>query len=181
MQSGELNAAEEAFHRVLAMDPQSGAAYANLGVVAMRRKNWDEALKNLKKAERLSPKMIGVRLNIGLVEFHRQNYAEAIPPFESVVREERSSTQARYLLGLCQLFTERYAAAAQTLEPLWDQMSGDVLYLYVLGIAANSAGEPGAGRKGHEAATGSGRRLSGVALDSGQGVPAALGLRCRPG
>jgi len=44
------------FRKVLAADPKAGAAYANLGVIAMRRKQWDEALKNLKKAERLSPK-----------------------------------------------------------------------------------------------------------------------------
>ena len=141
LQSGDLQSAEDAFRKVLAADPTAGAAYANLGVIAMRRKQWDEALKNLKKAERLSPKMAGIRLNIGLVEFRRENYAAAIPPLQSVVRDEPSSQQARYLLGLCQVFIRDYAAAVKTLEPLWEPMSNNVMYLYVLGMAANRAGD----------------------------------------
>jgi len=141
LQSGDLQAAEDAFRKVLAADPNAGAAYANLGVIAMRRKQWDEALKNLKKAERLSPKMAGIRLNIGLVEFRRENYSGAIPPLQSVVRDEPSSQQARYLLGLCQVFTQDYAAAVKTLEPLWEPMSSNVMYLYVLGMAASRAGD----------------------------------------
>src|SRR5208282_1981752 len=147
LQSGDLQSAEDAFRKVLAADPQSGAAYANLGVIAMRRKQWDEALKDLKKGERLSPKMAGIRLNIGLVEFRRENYAGAIPPLQSVVRDEPSSQQARYLLGLCQVFTEDYVAAVKTLEPLWEPMSSNVMYLYVLGMAASRAGDKALDKK----------------------------------
>jgi Flp pilus assembly protein TadD len=39
--------AERAFRRVLAMDPQNAGAYVNLGVIAMRRKQWAIALRNL--------------------------------------------------------------------------------------------------------------------------------------
>src|SRR5271165_1267711 len=141
LESGELDAAEIAFRRVLSADPNAGAAYANLGVIAMRRKNWGEALKNLKKAETLLPNTPGIRLNIGLVEFRRENYRLAIPSLESVVRDEPKATQPRYLLGLCQVFTEDYAAAAKTLEPLWDSMSNDVMYLYTLDMAADKSGD----------------------------------------
>jgi tetratricopeptide (TPR) repeat protein len=89
----------------------------------------------------LSPKLAGVRLDIGLVEFRRRNYADAIAPLESVVRDEPGSGQARYLLGMCQVFTDRFEKATLTLEPLWAERSGDVMYLYVLGIAANKAGK----------------------------------------
>jgi cytochrome c-type biogenesis protein CcmH/NrfG len=85
--AGDLVTAESAFRHVLTLDPQSGAAYANLGVVAMRQKMWDEALLELRKAERLAPKMTGVRLNIALVEFRRGNYRQAIVPFQCVLRE----------------------------------------------------------------------------------------------
>src|SRR5260370_23145344 len=63
LQNGDLDAAEAAFRRVLAADPRAGSAYANLGVVAMRRKDWDQAIERLHRAERLEPKMAGVRLN----------------------------------------------------------------------------------------------------------------------
>jgi len=39
---------------------QSGPAYTNLGVIAMRRKKWDEALGFLKKAARLQPNEPGI-------------------------------------------------------------------------------------------------------------------------
>jgi tetratricopeptide (TPR) repeat protein len=139
LQSNDLAAAEAAFRRVLSIDPQSGAAYANLGVVAMRRKQWDHALVLLQKAEKLAPQMAGIRLNIGLVKYRRGDYAGAIAPLSSVVRDQPDSQQPRYLLGLCNVFTEHYADAVTVLEPLWPQMSGDFTYLYVLSIAAHNA------------------------------------------
>jgi tetratricopeptide (TPR) repeat protein len=141
LQAGDLDAAEKAFRAVLAVDAGSAAAYANLGVIAMRRMEWERALGLLRKAERLDPKMSGVRLNIGLVEFRRGNYVGAIAPLSAVMREQPGSGQARYLLGLCEVLTERYAEAVMTLEPLWEERSGEVMYLYVLGIAAHNAGE----------------------------------------
>ncbi len=140
LRDGDLNAAEKAFRRVLTVDPRSAAAYANLGVIAMRRKEWDHALELLKKAEHLDPKMAGIRLNIGITEFRRANYGAAIGPLNSVLRDQPDSSQARYLLGLCQVFTEHYPDAVTTLQSLWTERSGDVMYLYVLGIAAHNAG-----------------------------------------
>ena len=141
LQSGDLTGAEAAFRRVLSVDPQSGAAYANLGVIAMRRKEWDHALSFLQEAEKLEPNMSGIRLNIGLVKYRRGDYAGAVAPLSSVLRDQPGSSQARYLLGLCQVFIERYNSAAITLEPLWPQMSNDITYLYVLDIAAHNAGK----------------------------------------
>lgn len=141
LQSGDLTTAEAAFRQVLAADPRAGSAYANLGVIAMRRKDWDHAITLLQKAEKLEPKMAGIRLNIGLVEYRRGNYAAAIAPLASVLRDQPDSQQARYLLGLCQVFTKRYADAIPVLEPLWPEKSGDVLYLYLLDIAAVESGQ----------------------------------------
>ena len=142
LQNGDLATAEADFRRVLSVDPQAGAAYANLGVIAMRRKQWDHALSLLQKAETLEPQVAGIRLNIGLVKYRRGDYAGAIAPLSSVVRDEPGSQQARYLLGLCDVFTEHYADAVGVLEPLWPQMSEDINYLYVLSIAAHNAQNP---------------------------------------
>jgi len=141
LQRGELETAEAAFRMVLAADPRSGAAYANLGVIAMRRKDWDHALSLLQKAERLEPKMAGIRLDIGLIKYRSADYAGAIAPLASVVRDQPESQQARYLLGLCDVFTEHYADAVAALEPLWSRQSNDFMYLYVLGIAAHNANQ----------------------------------------
>ena len=135
-----LDQAERDFRQVLALNPQAGGAYANLGVVYMRRKQWTKALEMLRKAERLLPREPGIRLNIGLAYYRQSQFLKAIPSFESVVRDQPDALQPRHLLGLCYFFVERWADAADTLEPLWAQESGQLSYLYVLSIAAHRAG-----------------------------------------
>lgn len=140
LNTGQLSEAEKDFRRVLELDPQSGAAYTNLGVVYMRRKQWTKAVSVLEKAERLNPQVAGIRLNIGLAYFRQNEFLKAIPPLESVVRERPDAEQPRYLLGLCYFFAERWKQAAATLEPLWQEESGHFAYLYVLSNAAYRAG-----------------------------------------
>jgi tetratricopeptide (TPR) repeat protein len=141
LQSGDLATADASFRKVLSIDPQAGPAYANLGVIAMRRQEWDRALTLLEKAEKLDPTLAGIRLNIGLVKYRREDYTGAISPLESVLRDQPNSTQARYLLGLCQLYTERYSDALAILEPLWPTSSSDIMYLYALSIAAHRSNQ----------------------------------------
>ena len=135
-----LDEAEHDFQQVLAANPQLGGAYANLGVVYMRRKQWPKALETLRKAEQLMPEVAGIRLNIGLAYYRQNEFLKAIPPFESVVHDQPQALQPRHLLGLCYFFAERWADAAHTLEPLWPQESDQLSYLYVLSIASNRAG-----------------------------------------
>ncbi len=138
---GELDNAERDFRQVLRLAPQSGAAYANLGFVYMRGKQWSKALEMLQKAEHLMPQVPGIRLNIGLAYYRQNEFGKAIPPFESVVREQPDALQPRYLLGLCYFFTDRWADSAHTLAPLWEQEAGNFPYLYVLSNAAHRAGD----------------------------------------
>jgi len=135
-----LDEAERSFREVLAADPNSGSAYANLGVVYMRRKQWGKALEMLHQAEHLMPQVAGIRLNIGLAYYRQNEFLKATAPFESVVREQPNALQPRYLLGLCYFFAERWADATSTLEPLWAQESGQLPYLYVLSNSAHRAG-----------------------------------------
>ena len=79
---------------MLAFDPNSTGAYANLGVIYMRRKQWPPALEMLEKADSLAPQVAEIRLNIGLVHYRQDDYTAAIPAFESVVRDAPSSQQA---------------------------------------------------------------------------------------
>ncbi|MGD1077725.1 MAG: tetratricopeptide repeat protein [Candidatus Sulfotelmatobacter sp.] len=140
LSQGRLDEAERDFRQVLQVDPQAGGAYANLGVVYMRRKQWTKALEALQKAEHLMPQVAGIRLNIGLAYYRQNEFLKATQPFESVVRDQPDAPQPRYLLGLCYFFAERWADAAATLEPLWPQESRHLPYLYVVSNAAHRAG-----------------------------------------
>lgn len=139
LRAGKLDEAERAFRQVLAIDPGVAGAYANLGVIHMRRKQWPQALQMLHKAEKLAPGMAGIRLNIGLAYFRQNDFARAIHPFESVVKQSPGSYQARYLLGLCYFFNDRWTDAVGALEPLWGKASDQLNYLYVLEHAADKA------------------------------------------
>ena len=141
LNAGRLNEAEHDFRQVVAANPKVGGAYANLGVVYMRRKQWTQALEMLRKAEHLLPEVAGIRLNIGLVYYRQNEFLKAIPPLESVVREQPSALQPGYLLGECYFFAERWADAAGALEPLWEQASTQPLYLYMLSMSAHKAGK----------------------------------------
>ena len=76
---------------MLAAEPDNVGAHGNLAVVYMRRKDWKSALDELHAAERLAPKMPGIRLNIGLVYYRQADYQHAIAPFESVVHDQPDS------------------------------------------------------------------------------------------
>ena len=140
LKENRLGEAESNFRQVVQIDPQAGPAYANLGVVYMRRKQWARALETLNRAKELMPKVAGIRLNIGLAYYRQNEFLKAIPPFESVMHEQPDAVQPRYLLGLCYFFAERWADAATTLEPLWPRESDKFPYLYVLANAAHRAG-----------------------------------------
>jgi tetratricopeptide (TPR) repeat protein len=142
LHAGKLDEAERAFRQVLAINPGVAGAYANLGVIHMRRKQWPQALEMLHKAEKLAPDIAGIRLNIGLLYFRQNDFARAIRPFESVVQQSPDSYQARYLLGLCYFFNDRWTDAIGALEPLWGKASGQLNYLYVLEHAADKAKNP---------------------------------------
>src|SRR5438477_3181499 len=116
LRNGNLDEAERSFKQVLALDPRAAAAYANLGVIHMRRKQWQLALASLHQAEKLAPQMTGVRLNIGLVHYRQNDFRHAVPALESVVKDSPDSLQARYLLGQCYFFTDRFVEAVDMLE-----------------------------------------------------------------
>ncbi|MGH9434467.1 MAG: tetratricopeptide repeat protein [Terriglobia bacterium] len=141
LQRGDLAEARRAFRQVLKLDPQNPGAYANLGVVAMRGKQWEEALRNLRRARQLAPEVTGIRLNIGLVYYQQGRYRRAIPALESVVKDDPQPAQPRYLLGLCYFYTGRYDDALSQLKPLWPEESANMGYLYVVSVAADETGQ----------------------------------------
>jgi tetratricopeptide (TPR) repeat protein len=139
IKTGDLEAAEAAFRRVIELDPGSSASHINLAVTYMREKRWADALTQLHQAEALSPGEAGIKLNLGLVYYRQNNFASAIGPLSAALQGTPDSLQARYLLGLCYFFTGNYKQAASTLVPLWQQESTNLNYLYVLSIAAGKS------------------------------------------
>src|SRR5437762_13377232 len=67
LRAGKIDQAERDFRAVLAANPQVAGAYANLGVIYMRRKQWQSALQMPQQTEQLAPTVAGVRLTTSMV------------------------------------------------------------------------------------------------------------------
>jgi tetratricopeptide (TPR) repeat protein len=128
-------AAERGFKGFLKLDPQSAAAYSNLGVVYMRTGRPDEAIRALKMAKKLDPHMVGIDLNLGLLYYRRQDFRNAVPYFVRVVAAQPDSLQGHYLLGMSHFVLSQYGPAVAALEPIREQEKDDLDFLYMLGIA----------------------------------------------
>jgi tetratricopeptide (TPR) repeat protein len=140
LRQGQLAEAEKNFLRIAAIKPRDLRAHVNLGVIYMRQKKWKRALEELRTAEKIAPQIPGIRFDIALVYYRQRDYHQAIAPFESVLRDQPDWPQAKYLLGICYMSEDRFADAAAALEPLWTSLNSNESYLYLLVVAAGSAG-----------------------------------------
>jgi len=128
-------AAERGFKDFLKLDPNSAAAYTNLGVIYMRTGKPEEAMRALETARKLDPNMVGIDLNLGLLYYRKEDFKHAVPYFERLVKAQPDNVQAHYLLGMSHFMLRDYAAAVADLEPIRDQEQDDLDFLYMLGIA----------------------------------------------
>ena len=127
--------AESGFKEFLKLDPNSAAAYTNLGVVYLRTGRFPQAIRALETAKRLDPQMVGVDLNLGLAYYRMQDFRRAIPYFQRVLAANPDSVQAHYLLGMSHFMLKQYGPEVTALEPIRDQEQDDLDFLYMLAIA----------------------------------------------
>ena len=127
--------AEQGFREVLKIDPQSAAAYSNLGVVYIREGKYDAAIGAFTHAKKLPPQMPGLDLNLGLAYYYKHDFASAIGAFERVLRFDPEHAQARYLLGLSYFMRDDFERTVRTLSPLMTSEKNNLDYLFVMGIA----------------------------------------------
>ncbi|MGH9406165.1 MAG: tetratricopeptide repeat protein [Terriglobia bacterium] len=132
--SGDYASARQGFLKVLKSDPNSAAAYTDLGVTYQRMGDLDEAIIALEKAKSLAPAAPGIDLNLGLVYYRKHQFKRAIPHLANVVKAYPDNVQARYLEGLSQFMLNEYGPTVQSLDPIWSEEKNDLDYLFVLGI-----------------------------------------------
>jgi tetratricopeptide (TPR) repeat protein len=66
LRANDPNAAVQEFDAVLALDPRNAEAYANLGVIAFFRRNYQEASRNFRKALAIDPSLVKTRALLGI-------------------------------------------------------------------------------------------------------------------
>ncbi len=68
-QQGKLAEAAQVWRSITQRNPSSAAAFASLGVVLSRQRQYRDAAAAYRKALALNPRLPGIALNLGLAEF----------------------------------------------------------------------------------------------------------------
>jgi tetratricopeptide (TPR) repeat protein len=79
---------------------QNAAAYEVRGSEALGKREWADAITNLRKAIELSPANSGTRLNLGTALFLTGDAGGALEQFEAAVRLSPESPKAHYSIGV---------------------------------------------------------------------------------
>ena len=85
MQTGDLDSAEKAFEKALALEPDSSRAHLRLGSLYLKRGQRELALTYLERAQTLSPEDISIVNNLGTLYDQLGKYPEAIKQFNRAI------------------------------------------------------------------------------------------------
>ena len=85
LQVGNLDAAEEAFKKALAIEPDSSRAHLRLGSLYLKRGQKELALQHLERAEKISPEDVSIVNNLGTLYDQLGKYPEAIKQFNRAI------------------------------------------------------------------------------------------------
>lgn len=146
----DLPAAEDAFRRSIALQPDAVTAYANLTAVLMRRNRADEALRVLQQGLQVRPsaKLYG---NLGNILFLRGDYTGAADAFENAVSPTRGAPGVYlnwanladtllWIPGRAEEARHAYDKARRLLAPRLEQSPGDVVLVSRMGLYAARSG-----------------------------------------
>ena len=97
---GRIDEAIEECHKAIALDPEYGNPYNDIGVYLMQKGDMDEAipwLEKAKQAKRYEPRQFPY-MNLGRIYIRRGQWAEALREFEAGVRVSPGDSEIRKML-----------------------------------------------------------------------------------
>ena len=97
---GDLQGAELAFRKFLALAPDNPTGLVNLGVVEYRLKHLEDAEKLLKRAVRVKPEAAPAWLALGVVYYEEDRLDAALAELSQAVLLEPKNAQAHNYLGV---------------------------------------------------------------------------------
>src|SRR3712207_971900 len=99
LQVGDDVRAEEKLKEATALAPDEPASWADLGLLYMRQRRFDEAAASLEKARQLAPENAGLHVLLGQLEGARGNSPEAAKHFRRGSELDPRNLKALYALG----------------------------------------------------------------------------------
>ena len=99
MQVGDDARAEEKLIKVTELAPEEPTAWANLGLLALRRQEFDVAAGRLERARSLTPENSYINLFFGLLDVGLDRTQEAIKHLNVAIESDPKNVQAMYSLS----------------------------------------------------------------------------------
>ncbi|MFN0100907.1 MAG: tetratricopeptide repeat protein [Bryobacteraceae bacterium] len=110
--------AERLYASVIAADPNSAEAYANLGVVLAKQQRFAPAIDRYRSALRLKPQLTALHINLGLALLKTSQPALAAVEFQAFLARNPQDPRARQLFATALLEADQYSSAATEFEKL---------------------------------------------------------------
>jgi FimV-like protein len=135
---GNTDAAIQAFHHALQMDPEHAIALLNLGNAYRQEKDWPEAELALKHALTLNPDDPEANYSLGMVYAQQNDTHRAHEYLEKALAARPAYPEALNNLGILYLRTQRTAEAIRSFEesirvaPAYDQSYLNLARVYVI-------------------------------------------------
>jgi len=95
--------AGRAYRRAIELSPSYATAHQWYGMYLLHLGQGDEALREIRLAQRLDPLSISVNLDVGRVLYHTRRYDEAVTQWRNTLELDPNSADARLHLGLTYL------------------------------------------------------------------------------
>ena len=102
MNSGNLEAAEEIFTRVIDMAPQFSEGWNRRATVRYYRLDYARSLDDIERTLALEPRHFGAIWGLGMILGSKQDFVAAIEAFEQLLRIKPGSEEAKYRIELLQ-------------------------------------------------------------------------------
>ncbi len=138
--AGDLGGAEQAYRRVLALDPGNAPALSHLAAFEHRRGNLESAQALLSRAVESDPDDVGARNNLGNLFQALGRPAEAQTQYREALRLEPSHLSARYNLGKALQRLGDLDAAVSCFEDLCARSPNDAGAWVALALARQDTG-----------------------------------------
>lgn len=133
--AGDYAGAAEAWHNVLAQQPDAVAAHVNLGVVLVQLGRYDDAIAEYSAADKLMPGDARIALNTALAYEKSGRISEAQQRFEALHSAAPDNRQITMLLADCRLRTGDDNGVIALLQPIAKDNQDDLGVAYMLGMA----------------------------------------------
>jgi tetratricopeptide (TPR) repeat protein len=134
-QTGDFEAALEAYQSVLKAQPDHVQALSNIGAVHARLGQHDKAIEYYRKALEIDGFNLPIRFNLGLAYYRAAQLPDTVAELTRVVAAQPENRNATLLLADCYLRMERHKEVIALLSPLEEKSAGDRAVNYLLGTA----------------------------------------------